>query len=250
MTLKFWTNIVKQNWNIDVTLEKLVGEYDLNFLAKSNNNKYIVKVMRTECSAAFISAQCSILDHLNNCDAPIPKIIKSTSAKDFITVKDETGANRIVWIISAFDGDVYANNKAKPQNLVTEIGKNLAFIDLAMQNFDHEYLHQSDDELMKWNLSQASWIKSKYENLFDENRTQIVANIIGGFEQTKNILNNLPKQAIHNDLNDYNILINKHQGGKQSLSGIIDFGDMVFDAKILNLAICAAYLILDVDKPL
>ena len=50
----------------------------------------------------------------------------------------------------------------------------------------------------------------------------------------------LPMQVIHNDLNDYNVLI----GEDGRISGIIDFGDMVHSYRICDLANALAYLIL------
>ena len=50
---------------------------------------------------------------------------------------------------------------------------------------------------------------------------------------------------IHNDANDYNVLIT---GGK--VSGIIDFGDIIYTALINNLAIACTYAMLHTKDPL
>jgi 4-aminobutyrate aminotransferase-like enzyme len=67
------------------------------------------------------------------------------------------------------------------------------------------------------------------------------------------MLNMLRRSAIHNDANDYNIVVG---GGddlysrNQIVIGIVDFGDMVFSHTINDLAIAAAYACLDKDDPL
>jgi hypothetical protein len=58
---------------------------------------------------------------------------------------------------------------------------------------------------------------------------------------------------IHNDLNDHNILIGGGvdlESRAQSVTGIVDFGDMVYSYRVGELAIAIAYAILDRDDPL
>lgn len=55
----------------------------------------------------------------------------------------------------------------------------------------------------------------------------------------------LPWQVIHNDANDYNLLAENGQ-----ISGLLDFGDALYNPRICELAIAIAYAILDKDDPL
>src|SRR5262249_23297248 len=63
----------------------------------------------------------------------------------------------------------------------------------------------------------------------------------------------LRKSAIHNDANDYNVIV----GGdadlytkNQNVAGLIDFGDMVYSFTVADLAVAIAYAILDKPDPL
>ena len=49
----------------------------------------------------------------------------------------------------------------------------------------------------------------------------------------------LPHSVIHNDANDYNVLI---EDGR--MSGLLDFGDLVHSATVCDLAIALAYTML------
>ena len=55
----------------------------------------------------------------------------------------------------------------------------------------------------------------------------------------------LDKSVAHNDANDYNLLA---QG--DTITGLIDFGDMVYTCTICDLAIASAYATLGSDDPL
>jgi Ser/Thr protein kinase RdoA (MazF antagonist) len=53
---------------------------------------------------------------------------------------------------------------------------------------------------------------------------------------------------VHNDLNPHNIVVDAT--GHERISGIIDFGDLTFTARVNDLAIAAAYQVADSDDPL
>lgn len=55
----------------------------------------------------------------------------------------------------------------------------------------------------------------------------------------------LPKQCIHGDLNDANILVKKNPGTEQfEVFAIIDFGDVNYSCRVFEIAIAVAYMML------
>ena len=60
----------------------------------------------------------------------------------------------------------------------------------------------------------------------------------------------MPQQAIHNDLNDHNILVTIADDGSSSVSGLIDFGDILYGPVLADVAIAGAYLVLNCDNPI
>ena len=57
-------------------------------------------------------------------------------------------------------------------------------------------------------------------------------------------LGTLPRQVVHNDLNDENILV--HDG---AIYGMIDFGDATETIRVAELAIACTYAMFDQDDP-
>ncbi|PCI86340.1 MAG: peptidase M23 [Hyphomicrobiales bacterium] len=241
MQIETLSQIIKTTWNVDATLTPLVGEFDLNFRVKAIDGRtYILKVMAADCAEDFMQMQVDILIHLRNEIDYIPHIIPTRNGQDYIKTE-----GRFLWMISALEGKLYADCMAKPICLVGEIGERAAQLDLAMQGFQSVLLNRD----IKWDLSNAGWIAESIQSL-ETSKQERVTNIINGYNEIKQNLELLPKQAIHNDLNDFNILVLNNKNGQQKLSGIIDFGDMIAAPKICNISICAAYLMLGVDNPI
>ena len=71
--------------------------------------------------------------------------------------------------------------------------------------------------------------------------------------RTAPLLDSLPRAAVHGDLNDRNVLVgggSDVESRDQSVTGIVDFGDMTHSFRVADLAIAIAYAILGSDDPL
>ena len=80
----------------------------------------------------------------------------------------------------------------------------------------------------------------------DKGKLKTVTKIIDNFEQqvTANI-NNLPKQAIHGDLNEGNVLLSKNGTGETSTHKIyafIDFNNCTTSCRVFDVSVAMAYM--------
>jgi len=74
---EFWAEALRVHWGIEAVLERLDGEYDLNFLARARNGQdYVLKVMRPGCEAGLVEMQVAALDHIAEVapGLPFPKV--------------------------------------------------------------------------------------------------------------------------------------------------------------------------------
>jgi len=114
-----------------------------------------------------------------------------------------------------------------------------------LADFSHEGLGRD----FKWDLMQADWIADSATCIGDPKRREIIEDIIANYGGLKRALAACPKQAIHNDANDYNILVSGRLIQPRRVSGLIDLGDMCAAPRICDLAIAAAYIVLDHPHP-
>jgi 4-aminobutyrate aminotransferase-like enzyme/Ser/Thr protein kinase RdoA (MazF antagonist) len=248
MSIDFWTRELERHWDITARMHRLDGEYDLNFRAKGpEGNDHILKVMRPGCPPELIDMQIAALEHLAAMapDLPLPRVVRSTGGATFVEIEDAGGARRLAWVLTALPGRCYATVAPKSLALIREIGAALGGCARALAGFDHPGL----DRAFKWDLTRADWIMEELDCLDQPARRAIVAGIATEFAALKTRLEALPRQAVHNDANDYNLLIDGQMGGDLRVSGLIDLGDMCRAPRICDLAIAAAYIALDHDRP-
>lgn len=246
--IKHWQSALKDHWRITADLSRLDGEFDLNFLAKDAQGVgYILKVMRAGCDDWLVDMQVKAFEHIaaRQPQLPCPRVIRSKSDMPLLTLQDENGENRLVWLLNQLPGQCYANIAPKSDALIHDIGEALGGSAVALADFAHAGL----DRDFKWDLMRADWIAQELSCITDPVRRKIIADIHAAFSGVLPELAKLPKQAIHNDANDYNILVAGGLSVPRHVSGLIDLGDMCAAPRICDLAIAAAYIVLDHAKP-
>jgi 4-aminobutyrate aminotransferase-like enzyme/Ser/Thr protein kinase RdoA (MazF antagonist) len=246
--IQHWQNALKAHWGIVAELSRLDGEYDLNFRATcSDGQGYILKVMRAGCEEWLVDMQVKAFEHITSRQPqlPCPLVIRSLTDASLLTLADENGDHRLVWLLSKLPGQCYANVQPKGDALIHDIGHVLGGSAKALADFKHDGLERD----FKWDLMCAGWIKDELTCIVEPARRQTLDAISTEFEDLKLDLQQLTKQAIHNDANDYNIMVSGGLNEPHCVSGLIDLGDMCAAPRVCDLAIAAAYIVLDHPKP-
>ena len=246
--LTFWAEQASLQWSGQPKLQALYGEYDLNFLAKEiDGSPSVLKVMRVDCEPEEIDFQIELISHLGDVNGvPVPKVIRTDSGSDYAQALDQEGRLRLIWRVALLPGATL-DQCASTTSLAHQIGAMTARMHEALSSFRHPRLDRS----LKWDLSAADWINN-HLSVFDQQdavQAQIAALLEWYQTQGKPLLQSLPQQAIHNDLNQQNLLAVAQPGLGPELSGVIDFGDSLYNPRLADLAIAGAYLAMDHEQP-
>lgn len=246
--IEHWIDGLYQSWGIKARLSALDGEYDLNIKAESvDGERYLIKVMRPGCDVGLVQMQCEALRyiHAGSTSVQVPFVVKSSSGQYFETLVDETGNDRLVWVLSFLDGVNYAGFTPKSTHLISQLGSTIARLHLALDGFEHPALQRD----FKWNLTQASWINDSLSVITDSSRHTLLSSVMSDYQEHLDSVLALPSMAIHNDINDYNVLANATLADGPVISGLVDFGDMCAAPRVCDLAIAGAYIMLDHPQP-
>ena len=232
-----WQTALRDAWGIETPLEPLDGEYDLNFRA----GDHVLKVMREGCDTALVEVQIAALARCAEAapDLPLPRVVPTRDGAPFARVE-----GRIAWLQTARPGLTYALFRPHSAVLIEDLGRVLGRLDRALRGFDHPAL----DRELKWDLSRAGWVADAADVIEDPDRRALIGTICAEYAALEPSLAALPAQAIHNDVNDYNVLV-ALDGHRPSVSGLIDLGDICRAPRICDLAIAAAYVVLGHPAP-
>ncbi len=226
-----------------IMINRLVGYDNANYLIKTKCGKYIFKTYpeSTE-SIALVEAENETLLFLqskknNRFPKPIPFIDGS-----LVKVLQLEGKETICRMLSFLEGESLGE-VPHSKTLFQSLGVFLAQMNLELQSFNNYTIKASQSE---WGI-QYLYLNKKYIKEIDDSKDRnIIIHFFQQFEENVSpVFHQLRKSIIHNDANEWNVLVNNGE-----VSGIIDFGDLAYSPLINELAVAIAYACFDKENPL
>lgn len=228
--------IAAQHFGVHATAQPLPSERDQNFLLTTDSGeKFVLKISNALEQPAFIDAQNAVLKHLATRLSFCQRLVISSSGKEIVKVTNENGVTHLVRMVNFLPGVPLAQVQPHTPELLEDLGHKLGELRHALADFDHPAVHRD----FHWDLANGTRIIDEYAGFItDPELRKLVLRV------RWRINPELERSVIHGDLNDYNVLVDPET---MTVTGLIDFGDMVYSCTIGDLAIATAYVIL--DKP-
>lgn len=238
--------LIDRYYNKAGTLKTLSSERDQNFRFDSDcGARFVVKISNPSEDVEVIDFQVKAIDHLadKSVEAIVPKVIKSVNGRHFEAITLPNGAKSTIRIMTYLDGiQVKDSTHSAEQRRV--LGSKLAELDLALVGINHPQATHS----LVWNVSAAhklAWMMDDIEPGEDKRLAEMFMT-----RYTTHVLphlDTLRKQVIHNDYHLYNVLVDP--ANPTTLTGIIDFGDMLYAPLVGEVATAAAFHMIDSEDP-
>jgi 4-aminobutyrate aminotransferase-like enzyme len=221
----------------------LPSERDQNVLLQTDaGDRFVLKIANASESRVLLEAQNAALAHVARrtplCQTVIPTLDGAAIAD--VTVRGVTyGVRLFTWIA----GTPLAETADPSLELFEDVGASLAELDAALDGFEHPAVHRS----FHWDLARAIEIVRAESALVADATLRALVTAVAARVESRDgeRLSRLRRAVVQNDPNDYNVLVNEGR-----VSGILDFGDIVYSYAIADLAIAIAYAVLDKADPL
>ena len=228
-------------------LSPLAGEVDINYkMVTEQGEAFVVKVYAPDRDLEFLNFQERLLTHLESKELnfDVPQVIKTHTGESTSNFIDENQQQRSVRVLSWISGRLWNHVNPHTEALRYELGTLCGTLSTALLDFDHPFAHRE----FEWDIATGLWVK-EYLELFDTAEQNLIQVFISQFEEVQTEYNQLHKSTVHNDANDFNILVSEDVFNPK-LEGLIDFGDAIYTQTINDLAICCSYAIMGFEDPL
>jgi 4-aminobutyrate aminotransferase-like enzyme/Ser/Thr protein kinase RdoA (MazF antagonist) len=196
---------------------------------------YVVKISNSAESRTALDLQHAALGHLAVADPMlgVPRI-----AEPGIVEHD----GHLVRALSFLPGTPYATVDQSP-TLRHQLGRFMGRMSRGLQGFGHPAAHKPE---FLWNLDNAGAVAPWVVEIANEGDRAVVQQAFRRHRlRVQPLLPRLRGAIVHHDANDYNVLVDTSSNGPV-ISGLIDFGDMLYARQINELAVTLAYALLDV----
>jgi 4-aminobutyrate aminotransferase-like enzyme/Ser/Thr protein kinase RdoA (MazF antagonist) len=247
-SMKFTEAEVKQlaenYYQLDSEVKALPGFDDSIFLLEDKKrNKYIFKIASAELGYYFLEAEVAISKHLKKAEDghKFQHYIISSGGKELVGIQHK-GKEYYLRVLTYLTGDFLGDKKNPSNNLLLNLGKFMGGMDASLVNFQH----LAANRYLEWDLKNALDARKNLRHIKSHENRRIVSYFLLQFEmEVLPHLSSLRCSIIHNDANDFNVLV-----AGDTIAGLIDFGDLVYTQVINNLAIACTYALLDNNNPL
>jgi 4-aminobutyrate aminotransferase-like enzyme/Ser/Thr protein kinase RdoA (MazF antagonist) len=237
-------------YGLRVEAHALPGERDCNFYLKTETGQeFVLKIAPAVEKLETIDLQNKALGHLaaHNPALSLPHVCISTEGKTIATITNTDGTTHFVRILTYIPGKVLEETRPHTPELLYSLGSLMGKMDSALQDFTHAAAHRT----LKWDLQYTHWIHDYLQFIDQLEHRAIVERFLDQFEtQVLPLLPKLRMSVIHNDANDYNVLVDDTGEGARRVVSVLDFGDMLYTYTVCELAIACAYAMMHKSDPI
>jgi Ser/Thr protein kinase RdoA (MazF antagonist) len=233
--------LARVHYGLSTQAARLTGERDENFkLAAADGAHYVLKIASASEDPAVSDLPLAALLHIERVDPkfPCPRVIRTRDGDTQCWYEDPaSGKRRAARLLTYVSGKTLRSAAGSRAQRIA-CGRMAARLGLALRDFTHPAAQRP----LIWDLRHVGKTLKLLGELPDLAEREALAALIERIEMLLVIrFQRLRQQAIHNDLNDLNVLVDP--ADEAVVTGVIDFGDLVHTALVGDVAILAADLV-------
>jgi Ser/Thr protein kinase RdoA (MazF antagonist) len=236
--------LANEFYGLACTATHLEGERDSNFALSTDRGRFMLKIAHPGESAVVAEGQTQVLVHLARVAPalPIPRVIPGRGGQSLVHIDHGAAAGRSMRLTTFVDGHALCAVPTS-RELRTNLGRTLAEVGRALRSFSHPAAAAP----MLWDIARLPELRGVIEEIDDGDKRARLLTIVDHFQlRTAPALRGLRSQAVHNDFSGDNVLIGENG---VTVTGVLDFGDMVSTQLVNDVAVAAAYQLSDGPDP-
>ena len=235
--------LARELYGLDGSAEPLPSERDQNFLLTSGGERYVLKIANATESHEMLGAQNAAMARLDSM-AVAPRVVPGRNGQAIVSAPSGHFVRLLTWI----PGEPLGGLERRPPALLEDLGVRLGQVSRAFESFDHPAAHRK----FHWDLSSAAETIKAHSPLITDDTLRGLVERVAGYVAHRDgeTLRRIRRSIVHGDANDYNVLVAPGPDGGLRVSGLIDFGDMLFSYTAAEPAVAIAYAVLDNEDPL
>jgi 4-aminobutyrate aminotransferase-like enzyme/Ser/Thr protein kinase RdoA (MazF antagonist) len=228
--------LLKEHYALAGTLSPLASERDQNFKVESSEGTFILKIINAAEPAVESDFQTALLAHIgvHAGDLPVPHIRPTLSGESLASTTSAHGVSHRIRLVSWVEGEPLAQTD-RSEAALESLGRMLGRFDAALKGFMHPGALRDLD----WDIRNAGRSADRLSHVTDADDRALLERFLKRFASIAPRLATLRAAVIHNDANDWNVLVDA--GDQDRICGLIDLGDALHSPLIAEVAIAAAY---------
>lgn len=251
---RFTKNEIKKTisevYGIKGSVRQLESYIDQNFhITDQSGKQFVFKIANLSQKKDELDAQIQSMKYVAKHSKAfhVPRVVRASSGEEIAIIQNDRGDTHFTHMLTYLDGTFLSDIESYPPEFLYQFGKFLGSLDKVLKGFDHPATHRD----LPWDLKNALHAYQRIASIENPRRRSLVEYFLLQFETfVMPVLPTLRRTVIHNDANDTNVLLKQPDSANSRISGLIDFGDVVYTHTVFELAIATAYMMLNKAEPI
>ncbi len=238
--------VIRRWWGLSArSVEPLPSERDRNLLIQPDAGAptLVLKISNLAEDAAFLDCQDLVAGRLATAGLPVARPIPALDGRSVVGLGDPgpPWARLLPWL----PGRPLATVATPSDGLLADLGRVLGGVAAALAGVDHPAAHRP----LQWDVLHAvDVIGANLPDVDDPDRRALLERTLAGLrDRLVPVLPRLRRSLIHNDANDYNVLVDETG---ERVTGLLDFGDLLHSVTAAEVTIAAAYAMFHREDPI
>jgi 4-aminobutyrate aminotransferase-like enzyme/Ser/Thr protein kinase RdoA (MazF antagonist) len=239
-------NLAVAEYGIEGEITPLPSDRDLNYrIQAADRDAFVLKLASAVTSVERIRFEQDLLSRLDGKldGVAVPQVVSTAGGQALFQTERGHHGYMVTWLT----GRPMAEATPHTPELLRALGSVAARIDLALADLE------SIPPIVAspWDVMESDEVVDTFhDSIPDPDRRELIQHFNRCFDRlVRPVADDLPQQVVHNDLNDYNVLVAATAQGL-NLSAILDVGDARRTARVVEPVIAAAYAALHWDDPI
>jgi Ser/Thr protein kinase RdoA (MazF antagonist) len=240
-------NVLRRHWGLDATLQPLPSERDRNFrVVDAGRTIGVLKLSNLSEEPAFLELQQLAMARLRAAGVPCQEPLAALDGS-FVVDAGSGGGPPLARLLTWLPGEPLAtvDAEARSPDLLSDLGRVMGRTATALAGITHPAARRA----FQWDILRGETVIAAHAGAIAEGRRRAL--LERGRARLATTLWRavaaLRRGVIHNDANDHNVLVD---AGARRVTGLLDFGDMVWSTTANEAAVAAAYALLGSEDPL
>lgn len=245
--------LLRAHFGLEATVRPLPSERDQNFAVQTSaGGRFVLKISRTGEDPALVACENAVMRRLSSVPGySFPQPNPSTAGEPVVTVAGPAGRPHLARLLSWVPGIPLAEYRPRTAALVEQVGILLGSMSRVLVGFSHRAAQRE----FHWDLQQGRAVVAAHRQALEGERRALVDEHMAVVERIAGpLLEDLRRAVVHGDANDHNVLVEPPSRddplAPPRITGLVDFGDLVYSYQLAEPAVAAAYAMLDQADPL
>ncbi|MDX6599916.1 MAG: hypothetical protein QOE87_3803 [Gaiellales bacterium] len=230
--------LARERFGVEGTVAELGSHQDQNVLVDSGTGRFVLKIANAAFGKAELDLQNRAMVHLAerlSFEVPVP--CAALDGSELVAVERD-GVTYVLRLVTFIEGEplIDAGHLAAP--VLSSLGAVAGEVARALEGFEHA----AADRAMQWDPRHVgAVVEALAPHVEDPRRRELVVRVArAAAEAIERLAPRLPRQIVHCDVTDWNVVGRRDRAGRLMPCGVIDFGDVTRTLRVCELAVAAA----------